>query len=270
AWDAPRTPTVVARQPPDRIPAPRQVIRGRLLDAETERAIEDAMIVVEQLDDDSVVVVDTLEGNRRGGFVANLRSPGDYRLQVDADGYASAVSEWFRIQAGGAIEAEIRMRPRAIQIEGVTVSVEARRLRLERMGFYDRARSTTGTFITVDDIERRNPRVASDMLRSLPSVRVADGPHGRGAVYMRSGERAGGQGGLKICWPRILLDGYVVFPGGELGPGDAPPLIDDLVAPTDVEGIEVYRDAAEMPAQYGGANSACGVIVIWTRAGGGG
>jgi hypothetical protein len=32
-----------------------------------------------------------------------------------------------------------------------------------------------------------------------------------------------------------------------------------------VEAIEVYRSAAEIPAQFNGNNSACGVIVIWTR-----
>ena len=35
--------------------------------------------------------------------------------------------------------------------------------------------------------------------------------------------------------------------------------------PDMVEGIEVYRSAAEIPPQYNGSNSACGVVVIWTR-----
>ena len=39
--------------------------------------------------------------------------------------------------------------------------------------------------------------------------------------------------------------------------------------PDNIEAIEVYRGPAEVPPQFGGAQSACGVIVLWTRTGGG-
>ena len=35
---------------------------------------------------------------------------------------------------------------------------------------------------------------------------------------------------------------------------------------SDVQGIEVYRGAAEMPAEFTGDKAMCGVIAIWTRA----
>jgi hypothetical protein len=41
--------------------------------------------------------------------------------------------------------------------------------------------------------------------------------------------------------------------------------IDDVVSPTQLEGIEVYRHAAEVPAEFLTAGSSCGAIVLWTR-----
>jgi hypothetical protein len=48
---------------------------------------------------------------------------------------------------------------------------------------------------------------------------------------------------------------------------DNPLLIDEFVNIQDVAGIEVYRGAVEVPAQYGGAESSCGVLVITRRGG---
>jgi hypothetical protein len=35
----------------------------------------------------------------------------------------------------------------------------------------------------------------------------------------------------------------------------------------DIEAIEAYGNASRIPPQYNGSNSACGVILIWTRRG---
>ncbi len=41
------------------------------------------------------------------------------------------------------------------------------------------------------------------------------------------------------------------------------------IHPIHVEGMEIYRSPAEIPAQYNtGADTACGIILIWIRRGG--
>jgi hypothetical protein len=34
---------------------------------------------------------------------------------------------------------------------------------------------------------------------------------------------------------------------------------------TGLDAVEVYRSAAEVPLEYGGANAGCGVILLWSR-----
>ncbi len=90
-----------------------------------------------------------------------------------------------------------------------------------------------------------------------------------------------------MCEPRVLIDGLIVIRGdskpprrpgrareGEVeDPFDDPrtpePSLDDVVNPETVEGIEVYRTAAQVPAEFGGSGifTRCGVLVIWTRRG---
>ena len=87
-----------------------------------------------------------------------------------------------------------------------------------------------GYFITRNDIERKQPRVMSDMLRSVPGLRV-DCSFGTCQVQTFEEARriAGG------CPIQYFLDG-TPFSGD----------IDELT-PDQVEGIEVYRGSSRRP-----------------------
>jgi hypothetical protein len=61
--------------------------------------------------------------------------------------------------------------------------------------------------------------------------------------------------GRGACLPMVYLDGM------KLGRGN----INDVVLPEDLLGVEAYMSAARVPAQYGGSDAACGVILLWTR-----
>lgn len=70
---------------------------------------------------------------------------------------------------------------------------------------------------------------------------------------------------------RCRLRGHfalVVLPGVGYGQAVQGHLLeaetDELISPSDIRGIEVYRGAAETPLQFGEAWSPCGVILIWT------
>ena len=84
-----------------------------------------------------------------------------------------------------------------------------------------------------------------DALRTIRGVRVNCGVVDCSIHMVRS--TAG-------CFPTFYVDGRLARSFAESTPI------------TDVQGIEVYRGAAEMPGEFSGAGAMCGVIVIWTRA----
>jgi hypothetical protein len=66
--------------------------------------------------------------------------------------------------------------------------------------------------------------------------------------------RAAGVTAQSNCAVQLYVDGHY-YPGGR---------VDDF-RPVEVEGIEIYRSASEIPAAFRGRDSMCGVIAIWTR-----
>ncbi|MFW6202526.1 MAG: hypothetical protein ACOC8B_08100 [Gemmatimonadota bacterium] len=58
------------------------------------------------------------------------------------------------------------------RLASAEVTVDRNRRWLERTGFYRRMESGVGYFMTRDEIEQRNPRVLSDLMRPIPDVRV--------------------------------------------------------------------------------------------------
>ncbi|CAN5682066.1 hypothetical protein BH23GEM11_BH23GEM11_01330 [soil metagenome] len=171
-----------------------------------------------------------------------------YRLEAESLGYATLESP-VRVMGASPFDIRIELAPEALALEGVVVT-SARSPRLAAAGFYDRQGRGSGSFVTRADIEARFPFSTSDIFRTLPGVRVI--PSGRGTtgiVTFRGG-----------CRPDIVIDGINL--GANLS-------VDEVITPSDVEAIEVYRGASR-PVHYSRNN--CGLVVIWsadpaTRAG---
>jgi hypothetical protein len=114
-----------------------------------------------------------------------------------------------------------------------------------------------GTFITQKDIEKLNTSYPSDAFRRLPGMRFVSVSGGMGVRFMSSVGMTGGRAGSASggCVPTIWVDGQAVV-GLEI----------DEVRAQDIHGIEIYRGAATVPAQFAKAGlTQCGVIVVWTK-----
>lgn len=119
---------------------------------------------------------------------------------------------------------------------------------------YERRRERgIGNFITRKDLEKLNTSSPSDAFRRLPGMRFVSVSGGMGVRFMSSiGLRGAGRGG---CVPTIWLDGQAA-PGMEI----------DEIRAGDIHGIEIYRGASTIPAQFvKGGLAQCGAIVVWTR-----
>jgi len=218
-------------------------IVGRVYDVETDAPIVAA--VIELAGGTSIATTDS-----RGSFIVTGVSPGPNVLYVRHLGHADLERE-IDAPSGATLEVEVGMSARPIEVEPLVVTV-VRLRRLEIKGFYERKYwgelLGIGGFYTQDEIERRRPLRISHMVADFPGIRLrcsGSGIHGCSLENTRAGcDRV-----------NIFLDG-INLRGGS---------IDEYVLPVAVGGIEVYAGAAQLPAEFGGANARCGAIVIWTK-----
>jgi hypothetical protein len=119
-------------------------------------------------------------------------------------------------------------------------------------GFEDRAKRGFGTFLTREDIDKRQPILLTDLFRSVPGLTVGfDGTN-----YIVQSSRSVGTG----CQVQWWVDGS---PFDNMA-GD----MDQMLRPDDIEAVEVYKSASEVPVQFQGRDASCGTVVVWTKRGG--
>ncbi len=205
---------------------------GRLIDKETGRPVATAAVGVVGRPTEAA-------SDRQGLFRLTGVPAGQHELRVRRLGYAP-LSHRVDVTSGLTTELEIGLVREPVELEPLVVSTTRSR-RLEIKGFYERKDwgelLGLGSFYTAEDIERRNPLRISHMVQDVPGIRM-------GLENARTG-----------CPLRVILDNIIV---------DAD-VIDDLVLPIEIAGVEVYKGAASLPAEFGGADSRCGVVVVWTK-----
>jgi hypothetical protein len=121
---------------------------------------------------------------------------------------------------------------------------------LNDVGFADRKKSGMGYYLDADAIKMRQTTQFSDMLRTVPGIRVQPGGNGTNIVTS-SRDPTGG------C-VTFYVDGS---PWQQMTPGD----LDTYVRPEEVAALEVYNGSTT-PAQFQQAGlSGCTTVVIWTE-----
>lgn len=136
----------------------------------------------------------------------------------------------------------MRISAEDVVLEPLTVTARrqpAQLRRLELAGFYARERMNFGQFIRREDLDRGAPRVLSDVLRRYPGIRIVPTIAGPQVMMSRATSSEGG------CFPRILLDNI----GYELAGTET---LDDVIRPDNLVAVEVYRGAAQVPAEVRG------------------
>lgn len=245
-----------------------QGVQGLLVERESRSAIRFAEVTVRRVSEEAVATGLTDE---RGFFRLRTPVPGRFLLSARALGYRPVSGEPVDVSRGNLSVLEVSMAPEALALDPIVVVGQPRAFQLELEGFYRRQAEGFGAFLPPEVFERRQPRRVSDLLFGLPGTYVAEPSTGAGgrAVYFRSGIRPSTSGGLNVCWPMVYVDRHLVSTGGLPAAGGEPTATDDLVNAPDVWAMEVYRSPAEVPPEFNGPNAGCGVIVLWTRRGGG-
>lgn len=154
--------------------------------------------------------------------------------------------------SGELREIRVLLSPVAMMMDSVAVTADAPAVEKAFGGFEMRKSRGFGTFFTRDQIEKKNPRVTSDLFRSVSGVKLLRENGTPTVVSARLGT-------MSYCPVRYYIDGasYPLY-------GQS---IDTMVQPADIGAVEVYPGGATVPPQFGGRESACGVVAIWTRQG---
>ena len=197
--------------------------------------------------------------NVQGSASATLtRSNGDFTLDS-----LPAGTQTLEVRQLGFAPQEVAVELSAAQPQSVTVKmtdyvpvletmrVTAQRERgLSDVGFADRKRSGQGYYLDAEQIAQRKTLQFSDMLRTVPGVRVQPGGNGTNVITSSRDP----MGGCVMFW----VDGS---PWQQQFPGD----LDTFVRPEEIAAIEVYNGVTT-PAQFTSAGqSSCTTIVIWTE-----
>lgn len=250
---------------PERPRTGRSRIVGRLIDRETSDPISSAGVGLPS-------VGRRTETSGDGRFVLDSIPPGTHTLRVDHVRYGERTTR-VEVPSRRTIDVEMRLAPRALEVEPIEVTVDVRSTALRTAGFYERRRRARehgyGHFLDSTELERRGNQV-SHVLGTVPRLEVGQfGGSFSGASNVPYFPRYQGLSGQ--CLPAIYLDGAKLVGSGparkvaaEFGPRG----IDGLVNLAGVAGIEVYESPAATAAEFQGSDSRCGVIVIWTKRGG--
>ncbi len=193
--------------------------------------------------------------------------PADFLTESDETGRATIPrvtigTSWLRIRrigyrpdsiqlnlaSGKSFDTTLTLQRVAVELAPLTV-MGRRNAQGPMAGFYARQATSSGHFYTHADIERKNPRKFSDLMRGVPGVRIE-------SRDLKDNVRVRGS----RCAPLIWLDGQPLFSGD----------VDlDTFDPQSFAGIEVYNTAS-VPVEFTGslhASSNCGTIVLWSRSG---
>ena len=215
---------------------PAQTLRGTVVDSSTSQPLPS--VIVELVHADGQVVARG-ESQRDGRFSVRARDPGAYRVRAHLIGFRPFESPALILAPRRDTTLELRLAAVPVQLEGVTVEVVQDELLLQR-GYYRRRESERGTFLDPAAVEKRalKAKVATDVLIGIPGVTIY-----QGAPRFRNCPN-----------PRIYID------GGESG-------MDIMwsLQPNDILAVEVYRGPSQIPLVYGGTNTPCGVLLIWTK-----
>ena len=131
----------------------------------------------------------------------------------------------------------------------VTVTAEAPVFNYRLVDFERRRAHGLGQYLTDEEIQRSGASNIQDAVRAMRGVDLDCG----GTMY--AGCRIRMTRAPRGCTPEYVVDGQV----------------DDTFGPStpirDVIAMEVYTGPSDVPGEFAGRNSGCGVVVLWTRTG---
>ena len=191
---------------------------------------------VRVVDAAAIVVTDSA-----GHFELSHLPAGTQVAEVRKLGYTLGRAQ-AELRRGRSTELDIRLS-RFASLDSVRILAQ----RTHYRAFEENRRHGSGTFLTEEQIAKRNPSYTSDLMRGARGMRVIGaGMDARVVSVRRSMSTSGGS-----CAVNVVIDGMQHM--------DI-----NMVEPADIGAMEIYAGASTVPVEYA-SGSPCGAIVIWTK-----
>ncbi len=212
-------------------------LRGRVVDSETGRMVSGAKVTIRG--NSASITTDSL-----GQFEATELPAGDAQIRIQRLGYAPGDFK-IRVPPSGDMDRVFSLDFTGQLLPTVEVQAYAERLMPRYSDFEQRRQRGLGAFFRWDELNKEAFGSVGDALRTVRGVRIR--------CNQQTFECFAGMVRAPNCPPTWFIDGQEVKSFHENTPI------------RDVYGIEVYRGPGEIPAEFGGSDAACGVIVMWTK-----
>ncbi|MEW5915439.1 MAG: carboxypeptidase regulatory-like domain-containing protein [Gemmatimonadota bacterium] len=189
-----------------------------------------------------------VETDETGEFRLKNVPAGDLQIRVRRLGFKPDTSI-INVLAGQTVPLTISLDPLPVALAAVTILGKHYTGRLA--SFYQRRDRGMGHYYTRDEIEKRNPANTTDLLRTVPGIRMQPLGFGRQTLRFRGAR----------CPPLVWID------GSPLGAGE---FDIDNVPSRSIEAMEIYTGIAALPSEFTAGpttTTSCGTIVIWSRQG---
>jgi hypothetical protein len=214
-----------------------QAIRGRVVDSEMGTPLVGATV---QIGKGGPV----LKTDSAGRFLAQNVTPGMTPIEVKLIGFEPGVFD-VRVPDSGVVQGVFPLDFSGFDLPAVVVEARAEQLMARYSEFEHRRHLRLGTYLRWDELHKAAYNSIGDALRTVGGVRMrCDQQRFECLAFMARTPQ---------CEPTWYVDGIEVHSFHENTPIN------------DVYGIEIYRGAGEVPAEFGGSNAACGVIAVWTK-----
>ena len=202
--------------------------------------------------------METMTGTR-GTFALDSLPAGTQTVDVRAIGFVP-VQRMVNLAERSPTTMDLPLGERAEVLSTVRVRgtpVYSKLFAPKLAGFFERMRDKNigigrGTFITPQDMERRQAPNIINMLEGIPSLNVRHGDRPGDDVLL----------GRAQCQMTVFLDGVRVI-GKRTNVREES--LNTIVNPRNVVAMEVYADAFDAPPQYQPSDQKCGVVLVWTR-----
>jgi hypothetical protein len=225
-----------------------QMIYGRVIDDKTRQSVTQAAV---HLLDAGGRRVATVLTDQEGRFRFAPSQDGDYKLRAERIGFRTSESREFRLLKGEQITFDFYLSTQAVLLAPIEVKASTRAWAeryasalilpfYERKEFYEKLGA--GKFFTRAQLADHDGLPLTALFTTVAGVHMASN-----GVTMRGG-----------CAPQYYLNGMPL----RLEPSES---VDGLFSLADLEAVEIYRGASQLPAEFGGSTGECGAIVLWTR-----